>query len=90
MMAENKKQNPLESDLHAGFAGIELPVDEFDFGDGIVMRRTFVHIMAPYIAALVSVPPGKPQLVPWKAVSGGFAFDIFAELFVPLEFQRPK
>jgi len=32
--------DPLESPLHAGIAGVELPADEFDFGEGIVLRRT--------------------------------------------------
>jgi hypothetical protein len=26
--------DPLESPLHAGIAGVELPSDEFDFGEG--------------------------------------------------------
>jgi hypothetical protein len=82
--------DPLMSPLHGGFAGIELPVDQFDFGEGIVMRRTFVHIMAPYMAAFAPASRGEPHPAPWRAVAGGFGFDIFAELFVPLEFQPPK
>lgn len=81
----NPTIGPQESPLYAGFAGIELPVDQFDLGEGIVFRRSFVHIMAPYLAAVGSGKYGEP----WKAVSGGISFDVHAELFVPLDFA-PK
>jgi hypothetical protein len=30
--------NPLECALYGGIAGIEMPVDEFDFGHGIYVK----------------------------------------------------
>lgn len=79
--------DPLESPLHAGIAGVELPSDEFDFGEGIVLRRTYCHVFAPFMAAFAPAPLGGYHPAPWKAVSGGLSIDVVAELFVPVEFK---
>ncbi len=79
--------DPLESPLHAGIAGVDLPSDEFDFGEGIVLRRTYCHVFAPFMAAFAPAPPGGYHPAPWKAVSGGLSIDVAAELFVPVEFK---
>lgn len=39
--------------------------------------------MAPLVAAFAPAPPGKPHPGPWKAVRGGFGFDILCELHIP-------
>jgi hypothetical protein len=78
--------HPNSSPLHAGIAGISLPINQFDFGQGITLRKTFAHIMAPYLAAFAPAEAGKPHPPPWKAISGGVGFDIQAELFIPLDF----
>ena len=75
------------SEIYAGIAGAELPVENFAFGSGVVVRKTYAHVMAPYLAAFAPAPPGQPHPPPWKAVSGGFGVDVKAELHIPLAFQ---
>jgi hypothetical protein len=82
--------NPNTSPLYAGIAGVSLPVDQIDFGEGITFKKTYAHIMAPYLAAFTPAESGKPHPAPWKAVSGGMGFDIEAELYVPPDFSLPN
>jgi hypothetical protein len=82
--------NPNDSPLFAGIAGINLGLEEFNFGHNIVLRKTYAHIAAPYIAAFSPAEKGKPHPAPWKAVSGGMSFDIQAELEIPSEFTLPN
>jgi len=76
--------------LHAGVCGADIPVERFEFGAGIVLRKTYAHIMAPYLAAFHPAAPGKPHPAPWKAVSGGLGFDVSLELSVPPDVDPPK
>jgi hypothetical protein len=46
--------------------------------------------MAPFLMAFAPVETGKPHPGPWRAVSGGLAIDINAEVFIPKEFWLPK
>lgn len=70
-------------DLHAGLSGIELEEEDFDLGEGIRLRRTYAHQFAPFMLAFAKPNPGKPHPGSWKAVRGGLAFDITAELYIP-------
>ncbi|MDP3181839.1 MAG: HEPN domain-containing protein [Desulfobaccales bacterium] len=79
--------NPNDCPLYAGIAGVTINVDEFDFGEGVGLRKTYAHVMAPYLAAFAPAEPGKPHPAPWKAVSGGVSFDIQAEIYLPLNFK---
>jgi hypothetical protein len=76
--------------LHAGVCGADIPVDRCEFGAGIVLRKTYAYVMAPYLAAFHPAEPGKPHPAPWKAVSGGLGFDISLEMSVPPDFDPPK
>src|SRR5450830_156071 len=75
-------------DIHAGISGIELEEDSFDLGEGISLRRTYAHQFAPFMLAFAKQTPGRPHLGPWKAVSGGFSFDITAELYIPAALEK--
>lgn len=79
--------DPNKSPLFAGLAGIDLPVTSIEFGQGIILRRTYCHIFSSWIARFRE--PSRPNDYgePWKAVSGGTSFDISAELHIPLDFQ---
>lgn len=68
--------------IYAGLAGRKLGA-RFDLGEGVTLSPTFAHIMAPLMAAFAPAEKGKPHPAPWKAVSGGFGFDIVCELRVP-------
>ncbi|WP_291719721.1 HEPN domain-containing protein [Magnetospirillum sp. 64-120] len=70
-------------DIHAGLSGLDLEADSFDLGEGIVLRKTFAHLMSPFMMAFKPAPPGGHHPAPWKAASGGFSFDVNSELLIP-------
>jgi hypothetical protein len=72
-----------DGDVYAGLSGLELEMDEFELGEGLILRRTYAHLMAPFLMAFSPAQPGKPHLGTWKAAHGGFGFDLAAELLVP-------
>jgi hypothetical protein len=76
-----------EGDLHAGISNIVLEPDAFDLGDGITIRRTYAHLMAHFVMAFASPPPGSFHPGPWKAANGAgaFAADIAADLLYSIE-----
>ena len=77
--------DPNSSNLYAGISGVQFPVNRFDFGHGVILSKTFAHLMAPFLLAFAPAEPGKPHPAPWKPASGGLAFDIHAELHIPLD-----
>jgi len=71
-------------DLYAGVSGLELTEASFDLGSGIVLSRTYAHLMAPFVMAFKRPTEyDQPHPGPWKSLGGGFAFDIEAEIKVP-------
>ena len=72
-----------ETNVHAGLSGLELDENEFDLGRGVRLVKTYAHLMAPFVIAFKPAPPGQHHPGPWKAASGGFGFDVNAELLVP-------
>jgi hypothetical protein len=67
-----------------GLAGVTLPIDSFDLGEGVTIRRTFAHVFAPYLAAFKRPKPGQAHPAPWKALAGGgLGADIEVELCMP-------
>ncbi len=76
--------------LYAGLAGPGMAPERFELGAGIVLRKTYAHVMAPYLAAFRPAEPGKPHPAPWKAVSGGLGFDVALELSVPPDLDPPN
>ena len=75
---------PAPKDLFTGLAGLELSRD-FELGCGVVLSRTYAHLFAPFMAAFTPAPPGGHHPAPWKAATGGFSFDITAQLRMPGE-----
>ena len=69
-----------DGDVYVGLSGLELAEDSFDIGEGICLRKTYAHLMAPFMMAFKPAPPGGHHPAPWKAASGGFSFDVNAEL----------
>ncbi len=76
-------------DLYGGIAGAELPVDTFDLGHGVVLSKTYAHLMAPFMMAFTRAPPGGHHPAPWRAAKGGFGFDIVAQIHIPSDFSVP-
>ena len=84
-----RQVHPEHVALHGGLAGVEIGPAEFTLGTGLVIRRTFAHVMAPYLLAFAPPPrPRAPHPAPWKAARGGIGFDVLAEIALDTE-ARP-
>jgi hypothetical protein len=62
---------------------MKLVDDCLDLGEGISLRKTYAHLMAPFMMAFKPAPPGRHHPAPWKAARGGFSFDVTADLTIP-------
>ena len=80
--------------LFGGLAGATLGVDEFEICDGLLLRRTYAHVMSPYILAF-----RRPERAdrhhpgPWKTTRGGVWLDVEIEIALhqdvrPIGFDR--
>ena len=86
--------NPGNIALYGGVAGAGLGVDEFEVCNGLVLRKTYAHVMSPYILAFRR--PGPTDLThpgPWKPARGGMWLDIEIEIALqkgtrPASFNR--
>lgn len=72
-----------ERDIYGGLSGLVLEPQQFELGQGIVLSRTYAHLMGHYIMAFAPASPGEHHPGPWKPANGGPAVNIEAELFVP-------
>ena len=84
-----KRMNPNVDSLHAGIAEIAMEADEFELGEGLILRKTFAHFMAPFLMAFAPRDEDGTHPGPWGAVSDGLN-DIHIELYVPASFQNPE
>ena len=73
----------VDHDIHAGLSGIEIDFKQLDLGNGLLLRQTYAHLMAPFLMAFGRPEPNKPHPAPWKAALGGLGLDITAELVIP-------
>lgn len=69
-----------KDELHAALYGVDLPVDEWAVSDGLLLKKTFAHLIAPYVLAFAPPPhPRAPHPGPWMSLAGG-GLDMTAEL----------
>jgi hypothetical protein len=73
----------VDHDIHAGLSGIDVDFKQLDLGNGLLLRQTYAHLMAPFVMAFGRPELGKPHPAPWKAALGGLGLDITAELVIP-------
>ncbi len=67
--------------LFGGISGAALPVDEFEICDGLVLRKTYAHVMSPYILACHRPErAGQHHPGPWKSGQGGSGMDVEIEI----------
>ena len=66
--------------IFGGISGAKLPVDEYDLGEGAILRATYAHVMSPFLMAFSPAERGKPHPAPWSPVSGGLSHDVHIEL----------
>jgi hypothetical protein len=71
------------AEVYAGLSGLTLNGEQFDLGQGIMIRKTLGHLMLPSVMAFAAAPPGQPHPPPWKTVEGGSGVDFYAELHIP-------
>lgn len=69
---------------YGGLSGIELELDEFDLGEGVIIRNTFAHLFSPFMVAFSPSTEHGYHGGPWKAAKGGSGFDIKIEIEVPV------
>jgi hypothetical protein len=69
--------------MYVGLCGLQLAGDHFDLGRGVFIRKTYGHLMTPFVLATKPAVPGQAHPGPWKAVAGNDGFDMQAELYLP-------
>ena len=73
--------HPENVSLFGGLAGAVLGVDEFKICDGLVLRKTYVHMMSPYMLAFRRPEhAGQHHPGPWKRARGGVWMDVEIEI----------
>jgi hypothetical protein len=78
----------LYSNIYVGISGVECEVNDFDFGNGIALTKTYAHLMAPFLMAFAPPPNrGQPHPAPWAAATGGLGFDMTLQLSIPSDSQ---
>lgn len=70
---------------YIGVTGLTVAEEVVDLGQGVLLKPTFAHLMAPHIMAFRPADKGKPHPGPWRAARGGLSIDITAELCVPTD-----
>lgn len=76
--------------IYAGLWGLPLS-GEVDFGHGITLRPTYVHVMTHTMLAFAR--PERPDThhpAPWKATTGVSGYDVEAELCIPSTYSSHK
>jgi hypothetical protein len=79
--------------IYYGLSGIELDFDSFDLGHGVILSKTYLHVMAHPIIAFAPAPPGEHHPGPWQALNakpGAVSLDLLAQLSVPEHSGDPK
>ena len=81
--------HPENVPLFGGVAGAVLGVNEFEICDGLVLRKTYAHVMSPYILAFSRpVHSGQHHPAPWKSARGGVWLDVEIEIALQQD-RRP-
>ena len=74
-------------DIYAGLSGLDLQLDTFDFGEGVILSQTYAHLMAPFLMYFERTTKENPHPRHLKAAHGGFGFDIVAQLYLPKDLK---
>jgi hypothetical protein len=76
-----------------GLSGIELDFNSFDLGHGVVLSKTYLHVMAHPIIAFAPAAPREPNPAPWRtlrAKPSAVSVDLLAQLTVPQHSGDPR
>lgn len=90
-MSDNKRisTDPNKIDLYGGLAGCELEIDNFDFGQGITISKTFARLSMPFIVSFAQAKKNNPFGGCIRAASGGFGFVMHTQLYLPKDIKVP-
>lgn len=80
--------NHFPSDVYVGLTGIEPDFDTLSLGHGVVLRKTYAHLMAHFVVAFKPADKGKHHPGPWLPATGGVTLDVGAELLVSQTFNK--
>lgn len=70
-----------DAPLFGGLTGASLGVNEFEVCEGLVLRKTYAHVMSPFLLAFRRPErPGQHHPGPWKATRGGLWLDVEIEV----------
>ncbi len=75
------------TDIYAGLSGLDLQLEMFDFGDGVILSQTYAHLMAPFLMYFERTTKEKPHPRRLKAAHGGLDFDIIAQIYLPKDLK---
>lgn len=75
--------------IFAGLSNAAYSEARFDFGHDVVLTPTYAHLFASNMMAFGRAADGQPHPAPWRAVRGGFGYDVEIELAVPKGSKLP-
>lgn len=75
--------HPSDYPLYGGVSGTRLPCPIYELSEGVVLRSTYAHVLAPYMLSFNRRTPETPFGEPWKPACGGLGFDIEFEIEIP-------
>jgi hypothetical protein len=77
----SRTDDPLAPALFGAIAGASIASAPFVICEGLELRDTYAHVMAPYLAAFRRPErPGLHHPAPWKPAGGGLVFDALIEI----------
>ncbi len=82
-MVIKKELKLVNNTIYGGLSGVEIEEDMYDFGEGIILRKSFAHMFSPFLMAFEPKGKGGFNEGPWRTAKGGMGFDINIELEVP-------
>ncbi len=81
--------DPNKVTLYGAIAGAQFS-DHFDLGHGIEIKRTYAHVFASFMLSFEKAKRGSPSPGPWKSAGTNIAFDVNAEIVLPINSNPTK
>lgn len=69
--------------IYIGLSGLDVGDDPICLPRGMIVERTFAHLMSPMLMAFAPATTTKHHPAPWKAVDGGSGIDITTQISIP-------
>lgn len=69
--------------MYIGISSLKTDETVYELGDGILVRKSFGHLMAHYMLALRPAPGNQSHPAPWHQAGTHFSSDATAEIYIP-------